>query len=110
MLVTGIPMFELCFWARPPCNWQRLGQWSPHVWRGRNTMRRAYPERNVLFHSWCTPSTLLNEEKGGTMERSNGQDRQPEVTVSEWEQRKDFVGLTDDDAQLLRDLRPIGEA
>ena len=44
------------------------------------------------------------------MERSNGQDRQAEVTVSEWEQRKAFVGFTDDDAQLLRDLRPIGEA
>ena len=39
-----------------------------------------------------------------------GQDRQAEVTVSEWEQRKAFVGFTDDDAQLLRDLLPIGEA
>jgi rsbT co-antagonist protein RsbR len=44
------------------------------------------------------------------MEHPNGQDRQAEVTVSEWEQRKTFVGFTDDDAQLLRDLRPIGEA
>ena len=44
------------------------------------------------------------------MEGSSGQDRQAEVTMSEWVQRKDFVGFTDDDAQLLRNLRPIGEA
>jgi rsbT co-antagonist protein RsbR len=43
------------------------------------------------------------------MERSNGQDQQAAVTVSEWEQRKAFVGFTDDDVQLLRDLRPICE-
>jgi rsbT co-antagonist protein RsbR len=44
------------------------------------------------------------------MQPSNGQDRQGAVTVSEWEQRKAFVGFTDDDVQLLRDLRPICEA
>jgi rsbT co-antagonist protein RsbR len=44
------------------------------------------------------------------MEHSDGQDRQDEVTVLEWEQRKAFVGFNDDDALLLRDLRPLSEA
>jgi rsbT co-antagonist protein RsbR len=44
------------------------------------------------------------------MEHSDGQDRQAEVTMLEWEQRKDFVGFTDDDALLLRDLSPLSEA
>src|SRR5262245_59204522 len=56
------------------------------------------------------PSTPLNKEIGGTMEHSDGQDRQAEVTVLEWEQRKSFVGFTDDDALLLRALSPLSEA
>jgi rsbT co-antagonist protein RsbR len=44
------------------------------------------------------------------MEHTKRQDRQAEVTVLEWEQRKEFVGFTDDDALLLQDLRPIGQA
>jgi rsbT co-antagonist protein RsbR len=44
------------------------------------------------------------------MEHPNRQDRQAEVTVLEWEQRKDFVGFTDDDALLLRDLSPLSKA
>ena len=43
------------------------------------------------------------------MEHPNGQDRQTEVTVLKWEQRKEFVGFTDDDALLLRDLSPLSE-
>jgi rsbT co-antagonist protein RsbR len=33
-----------------------------------------------------------------------------EVTMTEWEQRKAFVGFTDEDAQLLQELAPIAEA
>ena len=44
------------------------------------------------------------------MKSSNGQDQQAAVTVLEWEQRKAFVGFTNDDVHLLRDLRPISEA
>jgi len=33
----------------------------------------------------------------------------PVVTVREWEQRKEFVGFTDEDARLLRELGPIAE-
>jgi rsbT co-antagonist protein RsbR len=44
------------------------------------------------------------------MEHPDGQDRQAEVTMLEWEQRKEFVGFTDDDALLLRDLSPLSEA
>jgi rsbT co-antagonist protein RsbR len=43
------------------------------------------------------------------MKSSNGQDQQAAVTVLEWEQRKAFVGFTNDDVHLLRDLRPISE-
>jgi rsbT co-antagonist protein RsbR len=44
------------------------------------------------------------------MEHANGHDRQAEVTVAEWERRKEFVGFGDEDARLLRDLRPLAEA
>jgi rsbT co-antagonist protein RsbR len=33
-----------------------------------------------------------------------------EVTVREWERRKEFVGFTDEDARLLWDLAPVAEA
>jgi rsbT co-antagonist protein RsbR len=33
-----------------------------------------------------------------------------EVTLTEWQRRKAFVGFTDEDAQLLRELRPVAEA
>jgi rsbT co-antagonist protein RsbR len=33
-----------------------------------------------------------------------------EVTIREWEQRKEFVDFTDEDAQLLQELSPIAEA
>jgi rsbT co-antagonist protein RsbR len=44
------------------------------------------------------------------MEHANGHDRQAEVTVAEWERRKEFVGFGDEDARLLCDLRPLAEA
>ena len=33
----------------------------------------------------------------------------PGVTVSEWERRKEYVGFTEDDAQLLRELAPAAQ-
>lgn len=39
----------------------------------------------------------------------NPQEGSPEVTPQDWERRKEFVGFTDEDAQLLRELRPIAE-
>ena len=33
-----------------------------------------------------------------------------EVTITEWEQRKKFVGFTDEDTQLLQELAPVAEA
>jgi rsbT co-antagonist protein RsbR len=38
------------------------------------------------------------------------QGRATEVTIEEWERRKGFVGFTDEDARLLRELRPVAEA
>ena len=32
-----------------------------------------------------------------------------EVTLKDWERRKDFVGFTKDDGKLLKELRPIAE-
>ena len=40
----------------------------------------------------------------------DGQDRQAEVTMAEWERRKEFVGFTNEDARLLRDLSLLSEA
>src|SRR2546429_1266028 len=34
----------------------------------------------------------------------------PVVSIREWEQRKAFVGFTDEDAQLLQEFRPIAAA
>ena len=48
-------------------------------------------------------------DKAGVLER-----RKPggvgEVSAAEWDSRKAFVGFTDADAQLLRELRPVAEA
>lgn len=43
------------------------------------------------------------------MTRSDGQKRPPEVTAEEWARRKAFVGFTEQDAQLLRELRPTAD-
>lgn len=34
----------------------------------------------------------------------------PEVSPHEWERRKEFVGFNEEDARLLRELRPLAEA
>lgn len=44
------------------------------------------------------------------MTRASTEGRIAEVTMQEWERRKEFVGFTDEDVQLLRELRPIAEA
>jgi rsbT co-antagonist protein RsbR len=41
---------------------------------------------------------------------TKSQEQMVEVTMSEWNRRKEFVGFTDEDTQLLRELRPIAEA
>ena len=30
-----------------------------------------------------------------------------DITIEEWRKRKDFVGFTDEDAKLLKELGPI---
>ena len=44
------------------------------------------------------------------MTHASTEGRIAEVTMQEWERRKEFVGFTDEDVQLLRELRPIAEA
>jgi len=38
------------------------------------------------------------------------QQQKPEVSLEEWERRKEFVSFTEEDAALLRELRPIAES
>lgn len=43
------------------------------------------------------------------MARANPLNPETDVSLQEWERRKQFVNFTDEDARLLRELRPIAE-